>query len=194
MKASVLRYAAIGMATLSLTGFAAASTVSLGYTGPDSHNKVNLSNSNRETTTNRNNVGVANLTAQSADTGNVRAYKNTSVDGNVSSGPARNDSSVATNVAISNPSSSGGSGGSWMSGDSNVNLSYTGPESDNHVNVRNSNEVKVNNTNNVNVLNYTAQSASSGNVSAEKNTTVGGLSSGEASNTSNVTTSVNISN
>jgi hypothetical protein len=37
-KASVLRYAAIGMASLSLAGFAAASTVDFTTTGPDSNN------------------------------------------------------------------------------------------------------------------------------------------------------------
>jgi hypothetical protein len=194
MKASVLRYAAIGMATLSMAGFAAASTVSLGTTGPDSYNRVDLSNSNRETTNTRNNVGVANFTAQAARSGDVDAHKNTSVEGPVYSGAAQNRSSVATDVSVSNPSSSRGNGGSWLSGDNHVDLSYTGPESDNKVTIRNNNDTRVNTTNNVTVLNTTAQSAVSGDVHADRNTTVGGLSSGDATNDSNVTTSVNISN
>jgi hypothetical protein len=88
----------------------------------------------------------------------------------------------------------GGNGGSWLSGDNHVDLSYTGPESDNKVTIRNNNDTRVNTTNNVTVLNTTAQSAVSGDVHADRNTTVGGLSSGDATNDSNVTTSVNISN
>ena len=192
MKASVLRYAAIGMATISLAGFPAASTVSLGTTGPDSNNEVELNNSNEETVKNRNSVGVANFSLQGATTGDVEAKQNTTVD-DLESGEANNDSSADTSVAISN-TGAGQGGGGVVFGDDDVNIDTTGPDSNNQVQINNSNEVKTYNTNYVEVVNLNLQYASSGDVEAKKNTTVGGLTSGAASNTSSATTSIEISN
>jgi hypothetical protein len=193
MKASVLRYAAIGMATLSLAGFAAASTVSLGTTGPDSNNQVDLTNSNTEKTENTNVVGVANFSAQGAVTGDVDARRNTTVE-DLSSGAADNSSSSDTSVSVSNASAGSGAGGGVVFGDDDVTIDTTGPDSNNEVTIDNSNYVKTENTNVVEVVNLNLQYASSGDVDARRNTTVGNLSSGDATNTSSTTTTIDVSN
>jgi hypothetical protein len=197
-KASVLRYAAIGMATLSLAGFAAASSVSMTETGPDSYNKVHLNNGASATVVNTNAVGVASFNAQGASTGDVSAYKNTSVDGDNGSGNAQNTNSTGTGVTVSNTGSSvaalGALAGGAGMGNDDVDFLGTGPDSTNKVEINNEREVNVVNTNLIQVSNTNVQGASSGNVSATKNTTVGGLSSGNASNSNTTTTSVNVSN
>jgi hypothetical protein len=192
IKTSVLRYAAIGMATISMAGFAAASTVNFDTTGPDSNQEVVLHNSNRVSTHNDNSVGVANFNAQEAESGNVSAYKNTSVGGAVRSGDASNNNSTHTDVTVSN--SGAGALGSWGPADTNVNMHLTGPDSNNEVRVNNNNSVRTTNDNDVRVVNLNLQSAESGRVSASKNTTVGDLSSGDASNHNSTTTSVSIHN
>jgi len=197
MKASVLRYAAIGMATLSLAGFAAASTVSVGTTGPDSNNQVSQKNTQKLNTTNNNAAGVTNFNAQDSESGDVSAAKNTSVQGGLNgSGNASNANSTNTNVSVNNSSSSnmlhGLASGPVPSDD--VRLNLTGPDSNNQVKIDNSQTVNVRNNNLVDVQNVNLQSAQSGDVSAYKNTTVGGLSSGDAHNSNTTTTSVNIQN
>jgi hypothetical protein len=196
MKASVLRYAAIGMATLSLAGFAAASTVSIGTTGPDSDNHVSLHNSQKLRVNNLNAVGVTNFNAQSADTGDVHAAKNTEVSGANGSGDASNSNATNTSVSLNNSSSSAllGALASGPVPDDHVTLNLTGPDSDNTVHISNTQSLKLNNNNLVNVENVNLQSATSGDVSAFKNTSVGGLSSGDAHNSNTTTTSVTISN
>lgn len=194
MKASVLRYAAIGMATLSLAGFAAASTVSVGYTGPQSSNNVHLSNTSSDTSQNNNNVGAANINAQAAGSGNVNASDNTSVMGATGSGAASNSHTTTTSVDITNSGNGGLDTVAPLPSDDNVTLNTTGPQSSNNVTSTNSSTVKTTNNNNVDVENFNEQEAVSGNVNAKDNTTVGGLTSGPASNVSNTTTDLTISN
>lgn len=75
-----------------------------------------------------------------------------------------------------------------------VGLSTTGPDSKQSVTIDNSLSVSQTNTNTVQTLNLNAQKAQTGNVSANSNTTVGGLSSGNASNENSANTSVSINN
>ncbi len=194
IKASVLRYAAIGMATVSLAGFAAASTVTVSNTGPDSEQKTKLINTNKVKAKNTNNVGVGNVSAQQAKTGKVKANHNTSVDGDLASGTADNNNTTTTDVILSNSAANGGGNGNWLNGDSDVSYDTTGPGSTQKTVIKNSNSVKTTNNNNVEVLNLNHQSAKSGNVSANGNTTVGGLTSGDANNTSDTATTISISN
>src|SRR4051812_7238825 len=107
MKVSVLRYAAIGMASLSLAGFAAASTVSIGTTGADSSQVVKLHNNHSVDVSNLNLVGANNFNAQSADSGDVSAYKNTTVGAGLvgagvgaASGDASNSNTTGTGVTV----------------------------------------------------------------------------------------------
>jgi hypothetical protein len=198
-KASVLRYAAIGMASMSLAGFAAASTVTVGgTTGPDSVQKVHLNNTKTFTSTNTNAVGLGNTNFQGAASGNVSAYKNTQVGpAGSGSGAANNVNATQTNVAINNGSNAAalaalaGLGGN---GDV-VSLSgVTGPDSYTSIHSNNETDVSLSNTNVVSVQNTNVQGAQSGNVHASKNTQVGGLTSGAASNTNTTSTSVQIGN
>lgn len=193
IKASVLRYAAIGMASVSLAGFAAASTVTVSNTGPHSHQTTKLTNKNDVTTKNTNKANVGNLNNQKSQTGNVSAHNNTSVDGDLASGAAGNTNTTTTDVLLSNTAANG-SDPSWLSGDSDVSYDMTGPNSHQNTTITNSNSVKTTNTNTVNVLNASNQNAKSGNVNANNNTTVGGLMSGDATNTSDTSTTVSISN
>lgn len=195
IKTSVLRYAAIGMATISMAGFAAASTVSFDTTGPDSTNKVELSSHSSVKTNNQNLVGVGNLNAQEAKTGSVEAAKNTSVGGSNGSGDASNDNSTSTGVTVTNTGGAAAAAmGSWAPANHDISLGTTGPDSYNKVEINDSKKVETNNTNVVEVSNVNLQTAKSGNVSAYKNTTVGGLTSGDASNTNHTVNNVTIGN
>ena len=186
------------MATLSLDGFAAASTVTLDgtTTGPDSRLNVDLNNRVHSSTNNLNEVGVGNFNAQESTTGDVDAKKNTEVGGSNGSGNASNDNWTQTTVAVTN----GGGGLSALAGFGagsdtvSFNRAVTGPDSKADVNINNSQSTKVENTNVVEVENINLQSAQSGNVSANRNTQVGGLSSGNAANTNHVVNSVVVSN
>jgi hypothetical protein len=200
IKTSVLRYAAIGMATMSLAGFAAASTVSLDHatTGPDSHVRVNLNNRTHNSVYNTNAVGVGNFNAQEASTGDVDAKKNTTVGGPNRSGDATNDNNTDTLVTVTNGGVTGFASlaGAGLGAGDKVSLdnAVTGPDSKVDVKINNSLSNKVENTNVVEVQNLNLQSAQSGNVSAYKNTTVGGLSSGDAANTNHTVNTVTVHN
>jgi hypothetical protein len=196
IKTSVLRYAAIGMATISMAGFAAASTVGFDTTGPDSNNEVELSSHSRVSSDNTNVVGVSSFNAQGAETGDVHASKNTSVGGSNGSGDATNANSTGTNVSVSNTGSNAAVAALAGMGSANHTVTFdtTGPESNNEVTIDDSRRVEVSNTNRVEVNNVNLQGAKSGDVSAYKNTTVGGLTSGDAHNTNTTTTSVSVSN
>ncbi|MDB5178894.1 MAG: hypothetical protein JWN01_837 [Patescibacteria group bacterium] len=195
MKASVLRYAAIGMASLSLAGFAAASTVTVTGSGPESHNKVNLSNKLHVSSTNTNVLGVTNFSGQGAASGSVKSHENTNA-GSATSGDATNNNTAITEATVSNTGAASGLGAlAGMSGsDTTVTLTGSGPHSNNKVDVDNSTKVKLTNTNIVQVDNVSLQSAKSGSVKASENTGAGNLTSGAASNTNTTTTTVGITN
>lgn len=202
IKTSVLRYAAIGMATMSLAGFAAASTVSFDTTGADSNQQVELNNSHNFDSSNYNSVGVGSFNAQDANSGHVSADQNTSVGGNgsgngsVGSGDASNQNDAHTDLSVNNSGSGMGAFSNMGAGNNSpdVRIHLTGASSNNTVESNNNDSVKMTNENNVQVSNLNLQSAQSGNVSANKNTTVGGLMSGSAHNSSNSTTSVSVHN
>jgi hypothetical protein len=196
IKTSVLRYAAIGMATLSMAGFAAASTVTFDTTGAESHQKVELNNSSKVKVSNHNHVGVANVNAQQAQSGRVEANENTTVGGSVGSGDASNANTASTGVAITNSGTSALAGaGSWTPVNDTVDISLTGHDSKNTVEINNKRSVEVKNYNTVEVLNLNLQSAKSGNVEANENTSVSGdVMSGAAHNTNSTTTSITVAN
>lgn len=83
--------------------------------------------------------------------------------------------------------------GSAMAAD--VTVDTTGAGSNQEVVVNNASEVKLNNTNVVWVNNENVQQATTGDVTANKNTTIGGVvESGDASNNNATATSVSIAN
>jgi hypothetical protein len=197
IKTSLLRYAAIGMATVSMAGFAAASTVQIGTTGADSNQQVRLNNSTDVSSLNDNNVGAANFNAQGAASGPVSANKNTSIMGGVGSGAAVNNYATQTTANVTNGSMGAGLSADMGAGAADpvdVGLNLTGADSNNQVSVDNNRSIEMTNFNDVQVSNTNIQSAQSGPVSANKNTTVGGLASGPATNTGSTVTSLSISN
>jgi hypothetical protein len=182
-----------------VAGFAgvAGASPSIDTTGPDSLNRITHRNTVRTNVRNDNDVHVTNNNPQTARSGNVTARRNTTVDG-VSSGAASNDSMLDASVSLDNSGATaaalGGAGGSGGSDFSDASISLTGPDSTNTITERNSVDTRVTNDNDVRVTNNNRQSASTGNVTAERNTTVGDVTSGDASNVSTTTLSVDISN
>ena len=75
-----------------------------------------------------------------------------------------------------------------------ASIDTTGPGSTQTITIDNTSKVETTNTNKVDVANVNLQDATTGDVSANKNTTVGGLESGAAANEANTSTDVNISN
>lgn len=73
-------------------------------------------------------------------------------------------------------------------------ISTTGPDSVNIIKTENKCESTVNNDNNVDLTNNNPQKATSGDSSAKENTSVGSVSSGNASNSSQTNVVVNIRN
>lgn len=73
-------------------------------------------------------------------------------------------------------------------------ISNTGPGSDNTIKIENKCESTINNDTDVDITNNNPQDAESGESSAERNTTVGGVGSGNASNESSANFSVGVSN
>lgn len=194
-KTSLLRYAAIGMASVSLAGVAAASTVSFDTTGADSNQEVHIGNHSKLKTTNHNDVAVGNFNAQVAASGDVDAYKNTTVSGASGSGDAMNENTTRTEVEVTN-SGAGAGLASWFGQSANdvVTIDNTGADSNQHVDINNTKTVEMTNVNSVEITNENVQAAKSGDVNASKNTTVGGLTSGDAHNSSSTTTSVRVGN
>lgn len=73
-------------------------------------------------------------------------------------------------------------------------ISTTGPDSTNVISSTNTQKCDVRNSNNVEVTNNNPQTADSGNVTVDENTTVGSVSSGDASNSSNTSVNVSVDN
>jgi len=155
--------------------------------------RENFSNNETTTVRNTNDVTVRNNNPQTATSGNVTVSRNTSV-GDVSSGSAMNESEANFDVNVSNDTSAvvGGSGDNVSFPEASIDT--TGPDSRNTINFSNRETTTVTNTNRVNVSNNNTQTARSGNVNVSRNTWVGDVSSGDASNTSSASFDINVSN
>lgn len=76
----ILRVAAVSVMALSFTtGIAAASSGTIGTTGPDSHNRIKFEHSDTRNVNNSNSVGVNNNTDQDSYGGRARVSHNTTV-------------------------------------------------------------------------------------------------------------------
>jgi hypothetical protein len=75
-----------------------------------------------------------------------------------------------------------------------VDMSQTGPDSNNSVSVSETNSSSVTNVNKVAIVNATSQSAYTGDADVSHNTTGGNATTGAASNNNSVTTAVTIGN
>lgn len=89
---------------LALAGSALAdSNATIGTTGPNSTNTVEIDNSVQFSSTNLNLTSVDNVNGQQAVSGNVNESDNTQVGGGVGSGDASNNNMTTTAVTNNNP-------------------------------------------------------------------------------------------
>jgi hypothetical protein len=195
MKTRMLRYAAISMATLGMgLGVAAAQTASIDFTGPDSRNVIDVENDLDVDVDNDNDVDVTNVVNQDATSGDALVERNTE-GGDAESGDAENSSDASTDVAISNSGlcdcllGLGGGNHDWE-----ATIDTTGPNSVNRINLSNDVDIDVDNDNDVDVTNVVDQDATSGDATVRRNTSGGSATTGSASNSSSLSTSVSISN
>ena len=178
--------------SIAVPGLVSAHTGSIDTTGPDSVNTATFHEKNRTEVRNNNNLHLNNMASQVAATGDAMVYHNTTA-GDAGSGDAANDNSVMADVAIDNTSAAPMGAGAGA-GDSSADISNTGPDSKNKVEVKSENTVKVTNNNNVCLNNTVSQVATSGDVKVSGNTTGGNATSGDASNTSSSSFTLSINN
>lgn len=134
MKQTLLRYLSTGaLAAFSLGGLVAAHGVDISNTGPDSVNRVSLTERNSFRLSNRNWVDVDNNNWQWASTGDATVSRNTS-GGSASTGDATNDNFTDTFVSIEGGSFEFDFGG--FGGDFDASISNTGPDSTNRITIR----------------------------------------------------------
>lgn len=90
--------------TFGFTGSALAADVTLGNTttGPGSEVHVALENTNTQTVENTNVLQVMNASEQQSETGNVNAENNTSIDGPLQSGDAKNANDTTNVITLAN--------------------------------------------------------------------------------------------
>jgi hypothetical protein len=121
---SIARVTAAGLMSAGLSGFALADSASMTTTGPDSTNTITIDTTTSTTVTITNHVDVTNVNVQSAQSGDVAATDNTTVNGPIGSGNASNNNSTATSVNVDNgglgssvaPVVTGGSGNGGSTG------------------------------------------------------------------------------
>jgi len=192
MKKRLLRYAASIVLGLSLTtGAAAAHDAVIDTTGPDSDNTVEFRNETDVDVDNNNKLKVGNSTNQNATSGDADVRRNTS-GGDAESGDTRNENEFEARLSVSN---SGWAcdclgGGS----DASARIENTGPDSDNHITVKNEVDVDVDNNNYLKVYNHTNQNATSGDAQVVRNTTGGDATTGHASNANSSSVVFEVSN
>lgn len=188
--------ASLGL-VVGLSGFAGATSGTISHTGAHSHNIIKSYKSNTVKVQNHNDVDVTNSNSQSAYSGDVGVWKNTTV-GDVSSGDATNTNTTHISATVSNDAA----GSTWAhttapmgegSGATGT-IHDTGYGSTNTIKSVDTSKVEVNNNNDLSVNNTNCQTAITGDVNVSKNTTVGNVSSGDATNTNSTTVSLNVSN
>jgi hypothetical protein len=173
-----------------VTGVAAAQSGTIDGTGTGSTNKNIFHDTTTQTLITNNRARGSVNNDQDARSGRVSANGNTTV-GDVSSGNASNSSNTSVSVTNSNASANALALSGWGGGsDASGSISDTGTNSRNINVFRNTSTNNVTATNSARVTSSNDQDATSGRVSANGNTTVGNVSSGDASNTSTQTVSI----
>jgi hypothetical protein len=186
--------AAAVVASLSLTaGVAAAQTGSVDTSGPGAFVKVEANKKNKVRVYNTNKVDLENRTYQKASSGDAKVKFNTTA-GDVSTGDASNANALSATVNLNNTSTLGDLDCLCEGDGAGLDVDTSGPAAKVFVDANSYNSVKVNNYNKVEVENKTEQKAYSGDASAAFNTTVGDVTTGNASNTNSSSFSVSITN
>lgn len=204
-----------------VAGFAgvAGAAPSVGVTGYGSSNRVTHSDYVATHVLNNNSVHATNNNPQTAHTGSVSADANTTVGGgyghnwggnggqdwggdtdgvdSLASGSAMNDGMNHAAVMIDNSDSGDAAwagAGSDMGGTDDAVINTTGAESLNTISYETDVHTTVTNNNSVTLTNNNSQTATTGSVSADRNTSVGSVRSGDASNVSTNVLEVSIQN
>ncbi len=195
----LVRLASLSVMALSLTGgVAAANSGSIGVgdqaaTGPGSTNKVIVDTSDTRKVKNNNGIHVNTDSPQKAYTGDASVKHNTT-GGSAESGWATNNSKIHTTVKLNNSGSSAAALADSGNGGGVGTVGTTGPDSYNKVKITDSSYTKVQNNNDVQVETSNYQKASSGDAKVYGNTTGGSAISGDASNTSDIMTTIEVIN
>lgn len=178
---------------LGTAAVAGASTASIDTTGPDSHNSVEWKNKLSFDLRNDNDIHVTNNNPQSASSGKVEVEHNTT-GGDATSGGAANDSSLDASVAINNSGSNWADMFSGGMASDDASIYKTGPDSHNMIEFNNEAKIEVDNDSDVTITNNVNQKATSGSAEVSGNTSGGDATSGDASNTSSSTFTLDITN
>lgn len=177
-----------------LSSFAGAQGGSIDHTGYQSHNVVSKYTSHKVSVDNDNWLSAHNGNSQSASSGEVGVYHNTTV-GSASTGDSSNTNSLNASIAVDNSASSAAVMPSTSSSsDASGSISTTGADSHNVVSSVDTTHVYVDNDNALKVDNNNCQTATSGDATVAGNTTVGSVSTGNATNTNSTTISFKVSN
>lgn len=188
--------AAFALGASLTTGLAAAQQATVDTTGPDSEVEISAEMETNYDVENNTSLTATNNNPQMARTGDVSADSNTEVDGG-GSGDAMNDGSMMGSISVNNSSASDGAGDAFMGAGEgqNVEVMNTGPDSEVEVDYEVEMDVDITNNTDIEITNNNRQHARSGDVDVTNNTMAGGdFSSGDASNSSSVEFTFDITN
>lgn len=195
MRKQLYRAAAATVLGLSLTtGVVAADTGNISNTGASSYNRVGTKATDNSVLTNNNSIGAHNENYQTARTGKVGSYRNTTATGTTSSGNATNGNTVSATLAVNNSASSAAGTGMTVPTTSDGTIDTTGANSQNTVSNTYTDNSRVTNNNTEYVHNTSSQSATSGDATVAANTTSGSAQSGNATNTASSTFNFSVTN
>lgn len=197
-KIDIKKAAGIGVLSLGLVvglaGFAGASSGTIGTTGPDSENEVTHESDVDMDFDNRNDLNLDNRNDQYASSGEAEVEDNTTGK-DAKSGNASNGNAVSATIQFDNSqTASSFDGAAGGSGSNSGTINNTGPDSENKVEFESRVDVDVDNDNDVRIDNDNDQTARSGDAEVRHNTTGGGATSGNVSNTSSSSFTVRITN
>lgn len=198
-KLDIKKIAGVGVVSLGLvvgvSGFAGASSGTIGTTGPDSINKVTHKSNVDMKVKNNNKLNLENTNHQHAGSGEVKVKGNTT-GGAAKSGNAANANAVSATVEYNNAKAAAELkpvvNGAAVN--NSASITNTGPDSVNKVKYESNMNVDIKNDNNVMIENKSMQTAHSGDAEVRHNTTGGDATSGNVSNTSSSSFTVRITN
>jgi len=161
--------------------------------GTDSSNTITFDNEHTVDVDNNNDVSFFASNNQVADSGDASADANTDVSG-VHTGDAENDATVDVDVDADNSSAMSWDANDLFGGTEGSIDNGNGTNSENTITHSNNVNYSVTNDNNVVLTITNEQDADSGDASADANTDVGNVSTGNASNSFSSSTSIRVSN
>lgn len=185
---------------------AGSNAASIAGTGPSSTNQAGINNINQANINNLSNNGVTNNVKTTAASGAASASSNTQA-GNLQTGTANTTNSLfnLSNSSIFGDNAvlvivnvlghwvgkimsvgTGASESALLTGNAQVGVNGSGPNSANQANVSNSNTANINQQSQGTITNNVNVGAQSGNANASNNTSVGNVSTGNAKAASSV--------